>query len=72
MMNDEFFHSGSRIRNTELTKNLCIFLYTYCYEALRNMIRDVYPRSRIPDPDSFHPGSRNTDLDIAVCQEQCV
>jgi hypothetical protein len=22
------------------------------------MIRDVYPRARIPDPDSFHPGSR--------------
>ncbi len=60
-----FFHPGVliwifstliRIRNAELTKNSRRFKSKYCYKALGNMIRDVYP-----GPGFFSvpaPGSR--------------
>jgi K+-transporting ATPase c subunit len=35
------------------SKNLSIINPKNCFQALGNMIRDVYPR--IPDPNFFHP-----------------
>ncbi len=40
-----------------IDKNLSMFNPKNFNEALGNKIRDVYPWSRIPHPDFFHPGS---------------
>jgi hypothetical protein len=50
------------IRNTELTKNLILFNPKNCYQALGNMILDVFPGSE-HFPISDHGSSDKKELD---------
>ena len=61
-----FFHHGSRIRTVSIpdpgsSKNLGILTPKKAkngFQALKNKIRVVHPRSRVPDPDAdFFPSS---------------